>query len=62
MDGVQLSQEYRAIMRRQFTFSSQDFLLLTYSTLEGWKVELILELPNGFGLRIPQSGIQHLNH
>ena len=29
MDGVQLSQEYRAIMRRQFTFSSQDFLLLT---------------------------------
>ena len=29
MDGVQLSQDYRAPMRRQFTFSSQDFLVLT---------------------------------
>ena len=29
MDKVQLSQDYRAAMRRQFTFSSQDFLVLT---------------------------------
>ena len=29
MDEVQLSQDYRATMRRQFTFSSQDFLALT---------------------------------
>ena len=46
MDGVQLSQGCRATMRRQFNFlpfSSQEFLVLNWSTSEGWKVELNFE-------------------
>ena len=29
MDGVQLSQDYRTTIRRQFTFGTQDFRVLT---------------------------------
>ena len=42
--------------------SSQKFLVLIWSTLEGWKAESTLEPPSGFEQRTPGFGIQHLNH
>ena len=44
------------------TISSQKFLILILSTLEGWKAESTLEPPNGFDHETPGLGIQHLNH
>ena len=43
-------------------FSSQEFLVLNWSTLEGWKAELTLEPPSGFDPGIPGLGIQFPNH
>ena len=45
-----------------FTTTSQKFLVLTLSTLEGWKAESILEPPSGFEHKSPGLEIQHLNH
>ena len=42
--------------------SSQNFLVLIWSTLEGWKAESTLEPPSGFKHRNPGLGIQHPNH
>ena len=42
--------------------SPQKFLVLTLSTLEGWKAESTLEPPSGFEYGIPELGIQRLNH
>ena len=44
------------------TFSCQEFLVLNWSTLEGWKAESTLEPPSGFDPGTPGSGIQCLNH
>ena len=41
--------------------SSQKFLVLILSTLEGWKAELTLEPPSCFKHRTSGLGIQHLN-
>ena len=40
----------------------QNFLVLNWSTLVGWKAELILEPPRGFEDGTRGLGIQHLNH
>ena len=43
-------------------FSSQEFLVLNWLTLEGWKAELTLELPSSFkpaGFLIQESGVQN---
>ena len=40
----------------------QDFLVLIYSTSEGWKAELTLEPPSGFEPGTPELGIQHFDH
>ena len=37
-------------------------LVLIWSTSEGWKAELTLEVPSGFEPRTPGLGIQRLNH
>ena len=42
--------------------SSQKFLALIWSTLEGWKAESTLQLPNGFEDGTPGLGTQCLNH
>ena len=44
------------------SFSSQEFLVLSWSTSEGWKAELTLEPPRGFEAGTPGLGIQSLNH
>ena len=63
MDGVQLPQGYSHFEEAVFLpFSSQKFLVLILSTLEGWKAELTLEPPSGFEHGTPGLGIQHLNH
>ena len=52
MDGVQLPQGYSHFEEAVYflPFSSQKFLVLILSTLEGWKAESTLELPSGFDL------------
>ena len=62
MAGIQLSEGYRAIMKRQFNTSPQEVLILIWSTSEGWKAESTLEPPRGFEHWTPGLGIQHLNH
>ena len=64
MDGIQLSQGYSHIEEAVYflPFSSQIFLVLILSTLEGWKAESTLEPPSGFDHGSPGLGIQHLNH
>ena len=42
-------------------FSSQEFLVLNGSTVEGWKTELTFEPTSGFEPRSPRLGIQCLN-
>ena len=37
-----------------------EFLVLNWSTSDGWKAELTLELPSGFVPGIPVLGIQRL--
>ena len=46
----------------RFTTSSQKFLVLILSTLEGWKAESILEPPSRFEHETSGLGIQRLNH
>ena len=50
MDGVQLSQGESHLEEAVYflPLSSQNFLVLILSTLEGWKAELTLEPPSGF--------------
>ena len=43
-------------------FRSQKFLILIWSTSEGWKAESTLEPPSGFEHGTPGLGIQRLNH
>ena len=43
-------------------FSSQEYLVLNWSTSEGWKAELTLEPPIGFEPGTPGLGTQRLNH
>ena len=64
MDGVQLLQDKSHFEEAIYfiTLSSQKFLILILSTLEGWKAESTLQPPNGFDPEIPGLGIQHLNH
>ena len=65
MNGVQLSQGYRATMRREFTFyhlSPREFLTLIWSISEGWKVELTMEPPSAFEPKTPRMGIQRRKH
>ena len=64
MDGVQLPQGYSHFKEAVYFLpkSSQKSLVLTLSTLEGWKTELTFESPSGFEDRTPGLGIQHLNH
>ena len=42
--------------------SSQKSLVFIWSTLEGWKAELTLEVPSGFEHETPVLGIQCLNN
>ena len=48
MDGFQLSQGNRATTWRVYflPLSPQEFLVLIWSTLEGWKADLTMEPPN----------------
>ena len=64
MAGIQLLQDWSLFEEAVYfiTLSSQKFLILTLSTLEGWKAESTLEPPNGFDHEIPGLDIQHLNH
>ena len=64
MDGVQLPQGYSHFQEAVYflPFSSQKFLVLILSTLEGWKAELTLEPPSSFENGNTGLGIQHLNH
>ena len=64
MDGVQLSRGYSHFEGAVdfLPFSSQNFLVLILSTLEGWKAESTLEAPSGLEHGTPGLGIQRLNH
>ena len=64
VDGVQLTQGYSHFEEAVYFLpsSSQKFLVLILSTLEGWKAELTLEPPSGFEHGTPGLGIQRLNH
>ena len=42
--------------------SSQEVLVLIWSTSAGWTAESTLEPPNGFEHQTTGLGIQHLNH
>ena len=58
IDWVQLPQEYRVTTGRQFTtkflpLSLQKFLVLIWSTSEGWKAESTLKPPSGIKTRNP---------
>ena len=43
-------------------FSSQEFLVLNWSTSEGLKAEVTLELPSGFKAGTPGLEIHRFNH
>lgn len=60
MDGTQLSQDYRTTARRQFIFyhKTQEFLVLIWLILQGWKIELTLEPSSGFEPGNPELRIQ----
>ena len=64
IDEVQLPQGYSHFKEAVYflPLSSQKFLVLILSTLEGWKAESNLEPPSGFEHGTPGFGIQHLNH
>ena len=67
MYGVQLSQGYRALQVDSLLFTIQfsgfqEFLVLNWSTLEGWNAELALEPPSGFEPGTLGLEIQGLNH
>ena len=64
MDGVQLPQGCSHFEEAVYflPFSSQKFLVLILSTLEGWKADSTLEPSSGFDHGNPGLGIQRLNH
>ena len=64
MDGVQLPQGESHFEEAVYflPLSSQKFLVLILSTLEGWKAESTLEPPSGFEHETSELGIQHPNH
>ena len=64
MDGFQLAQSLCHFKETVYflPLSSQKFLVLILSTLEGWKAVSTLEPPSGFEHKTPGSGIQSLNH
>ena len=64
MDGVQLPQGYSHFEEEVYflPFSSQKYLVLIFSTSEGWKAESTLEPPSGFEHGLPGLAIQCLNH
>ena len=65
MDGVQLPQVYKSHYEEIvyfLTMRTQKFLVLKWSTLEGWKAEFNLEPPSSFELGTSGLGIQDLQH
>ena len=69
MDGVQLPQGQSHFEEaiHFLPLSSQKFLVLTLSTLEGWKAESTLKPPTGFecetsGLGMPQKILPQLSN
>ena len=70
LNKVKLKNPNKIIIRhinlmQQYYFlplSSQKFLVLILSTLEGLKAESTLEPPSGFEHGTPGLAIQHLNH
>ena len=63
MDGVQLPQGWSHFEKAVYflPLSSQKFLVVILSTLEGWKAESTLEPPAGFEHGAPGLGIQRLS-
>ena len=45
-----------------FPLSPQEFLVLIWSTLEGWKAQSTLKPPSGLEPETPELGIQCPNH
>ena len=64
MDGVQLPQGYSHSEEAVYflPLSSQKFLVLIFSTSEGWKAESTFESLSGFEHGTPELGIQRLHH
>ena len=65
MDGVQLPQGYKSHYEEIvyfLTINPQKFLVLNWSTLEGWKAEFTLEPPSSLEFGTPRLRIQYLNH
>ena len=64
MDAIQLSQGYRINTKRVCVSlqSPQQFLVLIWSTSEGWKSELTLEPPSGFEPASRRLRIKRQNH
>ena len=65
MDGVQLPQAYKSPYEEIvyfLTMRSKKFLVLKWSTLEGWKAEFNLDPPSSFELGTPGLEIQDLSH
>ena len=64
MDGIQLPQGYSHFEEAVYflPLSSQKFLVLILSTLDGWKAESTLEPPSGFEHGTPGLGIHRRNH
>ena len=63
MDGANCLKATEPLWGGSFLpFSSQKFLVLILSTLEGWQMESSLEPPSGFEHKIPGLEIQCLNH
>ena len=63
MDGVHLHQGWSHFKEAVYflPLSPQKFLVLTLSTLEGWKAKSTMEPPSGFEHGTLGLGIQHLN-
>ena len=64
MDGVKLSQEYRATIRRQFSFIFKSLGVpgTHFIDLERIKAESTLKPLTGFEPKTPWFGIRHPNH
>ena len=64
MDEIQLPQGYSHFEEAVYflALTSQKFLMLILSTMEGWKTALTLEPPTGFEHGIFEFRIQRPNH
>ena len=64
IDGVQLPEGYSYFEEEVYflPLSSQKFLILILSTLEGWKAGSTLERPSGFEHGATGLETQRLNH